>query len=536
MSTTPERSGGVDTILLVRLAAASVLLAVSLVLELSELLRTVLLAAAVVAAGYDIALKAVHSVQRKDFFAAPVVVLFVTAAALISGFFAETAAMVVLYQLGSALVAYSQERLQQSVLSNIGKSRTEIYEHMSAMIGDHEGALTAVASSLESAAGAVLRFGVVIAVLFAVLVPLMTGLTYRVSIHRALVMILVCNTGSVVASLSCVALTGMCSCAGKGIITERAEALEALADTEVAVFDKSGVFTDSSPEVVAVEPVRLDRDTFITFAAHAAYYSEQPFAQAVADLYGKDYKLELIGDFVDIAGAGVELSIGGAHVVFGKRILFAGREEELPPDSAGTGQVYYMTVAGKYVGRINVSSGMNPASENLVSDFRDEGVEKLVLLTEEGREESTVFAEEMRFTGLFSQCDTAAKLKCIRDIRSTASGNVVYIYANGVQMHTDADVDIRVSGRSKYADILVLPEYVDELPSALETAKKIKSISAINALITFAVKAVVITLALTGYCNLWLAVLLDSAAAVAAVFNSDKVSAGSHASVYKRKK
>lgn len=532
MSTTPERSGGVDTILLVRLAAASVLLAVSLVLELSELLRTVLLAAAVVAAGYDIALEAVRSVLRKDFFAAPVVVLFVTAAALISGFFAETAAMVVLYQLGSAIVAYSQERLCQSALSNIGKSRTEIYEHMSAMIG----ARTAVSSALESAAGAVLRFGIVIAVLFAVLVPLMTGLTYRVSIHRALVMILVCNTGSVVASLSCVALTGMCGCAGKGIITERAEALEALADTEVAVFDKSGVFTDSSPEVVAVEPVRLDRDTFITFAAHAAYYSEQPFAQAVADLYGKDYKLELIGDFVDIAGAGVELSIGGAHVVFGKRILFAGREEELPPDSAGTGQVYYMTVAGKYVGRINVSSGMNPASENLVSDFRDEGVEKLVLLTEEGREESTVFAEEMRFTGLFSQCDTAAKLKCIRDMRSAASGNVVYIYANGVQMHTDADVDIRVSGRSKYADILVLPEYVDELPSALETAKRIKSISAINALITFVVKAVVITLALTGYCNLWLAVLLDSAAAVAAVFNSDKVSAESHASVYKRKK
>ena len=71
MSTTPERSGGVDTILLVRLAAASVLLAVSLVLELSELLRTVLLAAAVVAAGYDIALEAVRSVLRKDFFAAP---------------------------------------------------------------------------------------------------------------------------------------------------------------------------------------------------------------------------------------------------------------------------------------------------------------------------------------------------------------------------------------------------------------------------------------------------------------------------------
>lgn len=535
MSTTPERNGGVDTILLVRLAAASVLLAVSLVLELSELLRTVLLAAAVAAAGYDIALKAVHSVQRKDFFAAPVVVLFVTAAALISGFFAETAAMVVLYQLGSALVAYSQERLRQSALSNIGKSRTEIYEHMAAMIDDHEDTRTDVSSALESAAGAVLRFGIVIAVLFALLVPLMTGLTYRVSIHRALVMILVCNTASVIASLSCVAMTGMCSCAGKGIITEKAKALEALADTEVAVFDKSGVFTDSSPEVVAVEPVRLDRDTFITLAAHATYYSEQPFAQAVADLYGKDYKLELIGDFVDIGGAGVELSIGGAHVVLGKRILFAGREEELPPDSS-TGQVYYMTVAGKYAGRINVSSGMNPASENLVSDFRDEGVEKLVLLTEEGREESTVFAEEMRFTGLFSQCDTAAKLKCIRDIRSAASGNVAYIYANGVQMHTDADVDIRVSGRSKYADILVLPEYVDELPSALETARKIKSISAINALITFTVKAVVITLALTGYCNLWLAVLLDSAAAVASVFNSDRVLAESHAGVYKHKK
>lgn len=523
MRTTPERNGGFDTILLVRLAAATVLFAASLVLELPGLLRILLPVAAIVIAGYDIALKALRSVQRKDFFAAPVIVLFVVLASVIMGFFAETAASTVLYRLGDALIAYSQKHLRQSALSRIGKSGA-VYDYISAVVDVPDNTRTDISLTLDSAAGGVLRFGIIIAVLFAILAPLMTSLTYLVSIHRALVMILVCNTGSVIASLPSVALAGLCAGAERGVLCGNAKALEALADTEVAVFDKSGIFSDSSPEIISLDPSRLDRDTFVTFAAHAVYYSEQPFAQAVGELYNNEYRLELITDFCDIPGMGVQLTVGGAQVVFGKRGLFAAKEAELPPERGVNGQVYYMTVAGKYVGSVNISSDDNPASEDLVRDFRDEGVEKLVLLTEEGREESTVFAEEMRFTGLFSQCDTASKLKCISDIKSAAFGKVIYIYANGVQTHTEADVDIRVSNKSKYADILVLPERIGELPSALKIARRIKAISSTNSVIAFIAKAVIIALSLTGYCSLWLAVLLDSAIAVATVFNSEKFS------------
>lgn len=521
MKTTPARNGAVDTILLVRLAAATMLFAVSLALELSGLLQILLLIAAIVIAGFDIALEAFRSVQSKDYFASPIIVLLVVIVSSILGFFSEIAVTVILYKLGKALADYSQKHLRQAVLSRVGKKGSAVYNYVSATADVAGNLQTDFSAALESASRSVLKFGMAIAVLFAILAPLMTSLTYTVSIHRALAMMLVCNCGSIVASLSSVALSGLCSSAERGAFASSAKVLEALADTEVAVFDKSGIFSDSFPEVISIETSKLDRDTFVTFAAHAAYYSEQPFAQAIADIYNKEYKLELISDFCDIPGIGVRLTIGGAQVIFGKRSLFVG-SYELPLESTGSGQDYYMTVAGKYVGFVNISSGNNPDSDNLVRDFRDKGVEKLVLLTEEGREESTAFAEEMRFTGLFSQCGTAEKLKCISGIKSAAFGKVMYIYANGVQTHTDADVDIRVNNRSKYADILVTPERISELPSVFDVAKKMKALSATNAIIAFVVKAIIITLSLTGYCSLWLAVLLDSAAAVATVFNSEK--------------
>lgn len=537
MKTTPEQSNDsvIDTVTLIRVIAASVLFAVSLVLKLPAYLQIILLAVAAITAGFDVAVSAFVSVQNREFFATPVIILVVTLSAFIAGFRIEGTALILLYQLGAVLLIYFQERARKAALSHINSRNTGIYEHLSYIINDKASTQTSIAAQLEHSAASVLKLGVVIGVLFAVIVPLVTGVSYSLSIHRALVIILVCNTGSIIASLSTVAGEGLCLCTEQGIVANNAESLSALADIELAVFDKSGVFCDGSPRIISVEPTRLDKANFITFAAHAVYYSEQPFAQAVGELYTKDYRLELIGNFIELPGFGVELSIGGAPVIFARRSYFEKRGVELPTESFEHGLAYYMTIAGQYVGRIILSAEFNSASENLVRDSREAGVGKCVLLTEDSLEESEEFADELNFNNLFSGCDTEAKLNTIEELTARSAGKVMYVYSKGIQTHSAADIDIRVGNKSKFADIIVFPEYISNLPAALGLAKRINAVTTANALIVFIVKALLIFLAITGYCNLWLAALIDSAAAIATVCTADRVSKESLLSIYKYK-
>lgn len=532
---TDSKGNSFDTLLLVRIMAASILFAVSLVLNMPAFLRIILLAVSAAAAGYDVALKAIDFVLNKDFFATPIVIIFVALVSFFIGCSTEGAALIILYQLGLMLISYAQEHMRQTAVEQLRHLDKSTIDHISGAIADNNATRTAIGSELEHSAGLVLKCAIAFAFVYAVVLPLFTSYSYTLSIHRALVIILVSTTGSIVASMPPTSALSMCISAGQGVIPGNVKSLEALSAVKTAVFDKSGVFSESTPRVISAQSSILDKDTFAAFAAHAVYYSDQPFARAVSALYNKDYKLEVISGFVDIPGSGVDLSIGGAHVTFAKRELFASRGVSVPAEMSELGQVYYMTVADKYVGKVTVSNGINTATQNLVAECKSAGVEKCILLTEDGRGESAAFAEEMQFTELFSQCDTADKLKCIRNIKDASDEKVMYVYSNGIQTHSAADIDVRVNAKARYADILLLPDYISNLPYALELSSRLKEVSTTNALIAFVIKAILIFFAIIGYCNIWLAIVIDMAAAIGTILNSSRVAKESVVSVYKYK-
>ena len=136
--------------------------------------------------------------------------------------------------------------------------------------------------------------------------------------------------------------------------------MESAADTTTALFDKAGIFTAETPRLISVQSDVLDSKTFMNFAAHAVYYSEQPIAKAISSMNDTEYRLDVISDFMDIPGCGVDLSVAGAHVTLGTRALFVSRGIDIPYDVSDDNHlVYYMTVADKYVGKLIFSDDFN---------------------------------------------------------------------------------------------------------------------------------------------------------------------------------
>ena len=516
-------SATLNNSLVIRLVIASVVFAISLIVTMPDFVTILLLVLAAGLAGYDIILKAVDAVESGNFFDTPVLVVLTAVLAFFIGFGIEGTALVLLYQIGMLLLGYAKDYTRKAALDLLKNQDEGTVAHMRETIADEEKTSMSIQQVLGSSAERVLKLAIVLAVVYAIAMPLVTSMSFSVSIHRALIMLLVASPFSVVASIPMAGAVGLCQTAKHGLAFNNAYALEAMADVSTAVFDKSGIFTEECPRIIAMHSDVLDYDTFLNFVAHAVYYSEQPIANAISAVFDRDYKLDVIKDFREIPGYGVELSIDGIGVLFATRELLEERGITVNDSPNDVGVTYYMVVADKPMGKVVISSDVNQDLESLVPDLKKVGISRCVLLSEDSKEAGQQFAEMMNFSEMYAQCDAEKKLRIISEITQKTKGAVLFVYSNGIEAHSDAAVDIRVSSRAKYADAVVIPDAVGNLPAAKKISRRVREICTENAVFAFVVKAVLIFLSIIGYCNLWLAIVFDFAAAIATVLNTIRV-------------
>ena len=184
-------------------------------------------------------------------------------------------------------------------------------------------------------------------------------------------------------------------------------------------------------------------------------------------------------------------------------------------------------IANRYIGKITVSNSTLDSAENLVADFKANGIEQCILISEDGREDTAAFASKFGFDDAYGELDIEKKLALIENVCSKTTGANMYLYSSGIESHSKADIDVRVSKAGKYADALVNPNSISTMPSAFSVAERIKTVATENAIFVFAVKALLVFLSINGWCNLWFAMFIDSAAVIFTLLNSIRVSSES---------
>lgn len=515
-------AGSPDMILIGRLILAAVLLILGAFVIKNQVVRVILLVLSAIASAFDLGLKAFDSVLEKDYFASPILVLFIAFVSFLIGYPTEGAAMLLLYQLSILVVEYARKRTRSAALELLNGENDEILDQAGEMFAaDDAGKLQMEADAFRGA-DLLLKIAMVIALLYIFLLPRLGDYTYSVAIHRALMIMMTAIPASVVIAMPYTALVGLCYGARNGILFRNGKVMEKTADTNVAVFDKAGIFASGAPELQSVHSDVLDRKTFMSFVAHAVYYSEQGFAKAIPALSEQDYKLEVISDFVDVPGCGVEVKIGGSPVILATDDYLTARGVAVP-EVEEEGEVFYLTVSGRYVGYLVFASQTNDIGLELLEGVRDLGVRETVLLTEDGAGESQKFADKLGFDEVFGECDTERKLQHIEDLNQGTRNHVMFLYSNGLEMHSAADVDVRFSQKTKFADVAIPPEKASALPFAMQLSRRMCQVAKENAIFVFAVKALMIFLSMLGLSSIWFVLFMDSAAVLATLLNAIRV-------------
>lgn len=533
MSQRPERArfavkaaekpaGTPDLIFIGRMVLAAILLLLGAFVIKNEVIKIILLVLSAVAAAYDMCLQAFDSVLDRNYFATPILLLFVAFVSFFVGFPEEGAAMLLLYQLGLLVIAYVEKRTRGSAMQLLTSQDPEFVERVTELFGKDDAGKLQMEPAVLRSADFILKIAMVFSLLYIFILRRLGDYTYSVCIHRALMILTAAIPASVVVAMPYTALVGLCYSARHGVLFHDGKTMEKTADVNVVAFDKAGIFSSSAPELQSYHSDILDEHTFMSFVAHAVYYSEQPFAKAIPALGDEDYRLDVISDFVDVPGCGVELKIGGSPVILAKANYLAARGTQVP-ETEENGELFYLVVGGRYVGYLNIASQVNENGSELLEGIRETGMRELVLLTEDGAGESRRMAEDLGFDEVYGECDNERKLKHIEDLNQGTRNHVMFLYANGVEAHSAADVDVRLSKKAKYADVVVAPEEANELPFAIQVSRRMCQVAKVNAIFVFAIKALMVFLSMIGFSSIWFVMFMDIAAVLATLLNAIRV-------------
>src|SRR5207302_4717456 len=185
---------------------------------------------------------------------------------------------------------------------------------------------------------------------------------------------------------------GVGRAARAGVLFRSATVLEAAAQVDTVVCDKTGTLTEGRPSVTdIVAAAGVEEAEILRLAAAADGESEHPLATAVvAAAKLRALVVDPPSHFEAVPGQGVQATVGGRTVLVGNGKLLErngvtpGLEREAEGLRAEAKTALYVAVDGRTIGLIAVADRIRPNAKSAVAALHDLGVRVLVL-TGDGR-------------------------------------------------------------------------------------------------------------------------------------------------------
>ena len=511
-----------NRLLILRLAAASVLFSYVLIRTPEDWLKVVLLVAASLIAGYDCLIQAARALMNRYFTSESLIVSFVAVLSFVIGFGEEGTALMILYPALKLLIDAEEENVLNQALKLLDRRGEDYTAAVTDKIRRQGAADLRIAAVIEDSVSMALHAGLLIALVYALILPLFFHYNIRISVHRAITVMLVCTPFTLLAAMPSLARVSMIYAASKGTVFERAADLELMDGTKTVIMEKSCFAKDEEQRILDYQSTSLDDNTFFMLISHLAALSDQSFSQAILRESESEIREGLISDFEEAPG-GIEGNVMGSRVILGTASYLSNKNITAPEEPQEKGICFHLYAAGRYGGYLILSESIQTDIGDIIHELRVNGVNRCVLICEESEEEISKYSINSKFDDVLTGISAENRLNAVNEICSSDNKKKIYFTRDDEEQRSDAELEIRIGKNLGDADALTCEEDYASIPSLFSLSHRIKEIAAENAIIAFGMKALIIFFSLIGYCNLWMAVLADTAAAVITILNTNRV-------------
>ncbi len=361
-----------------------------------------------------------------------------------------------------------------------------------------------------------------LAILMALLPPIFRLMSWSDAVYSALNFLVISCPCALVISVPMAFFGGIGGAASKGILFKGGNVFSPLARADSFAFDKTGTLTTASFKVSQVITAPgVDADTLVFLAASAEYGSNHPLSECVKS-YAKTTVIPT--EYKEIAGRGVEANVDGKCVLVGNKDLL--REAGISlPENIGSASLL-VAQDGEYIGQIIVIDDIKTEAEAAISNLKKLGIRRVAMLSGDRSDNAERVGRELGITEIHAELLPEKKYEKLSEIIASSSA-AVYVGdgINDAPAIVSADVGIAMGAIGsdsaiEAADVVIMSDSLDRLPTAVKIARKTVRIAKMNIVFALAVKGAILALSAIGFANMWLAVFADVGVAVIAILNA----------------
>jgi Cd2+/Zn2+-exporting ATPase/Cu+-exporting ATPase len=296
--------------------------------------------------------------------------------------------------------------------------------------------------------------------------------------------------------------------AKRGLLIKGGKYIEALAQADMVLLDKTGTVTVGRPRVMDVIALHeVPEEEILALAASAERDSEHPLAEAVrvaAD--EKDLTLSEPQDFEAVPGMGVRAQVKGATVSVGRRSFVQipeGLEAPRRLESEGK-TLLYLTRNQVLLGIIAVADELRPDILGALDELHALGIQHIEMLTGDNQRTASVIAAEL---GLEYRAELLPedKINIVKGYQD--QGHTVMMIGDGVNdAPALAQADIGLAMGAAGTDIAIEAAHISLMredwalvPEGIRTARRTMRVVKMNLGFTALYNVIGLTLAALGF-------------------------------------
>ncbi|MDK6808923.1 heavy metal translocating P-type ATPase [Ligilactobacillus agilis] len=370
---------------------------------------------------------------------------------------------------------------------------------------------------------------VLLALVLALLGPLVSGGPFQTWLYRACVFLVISCPCALVISIPLGFFGGIGAASRAGVLIKGSNYLEALTKVTTIVYDKTGTLTEGKFKVSQVLPVEPDQaEKLITLAALAEKDSPHPVAQAIVANFPGNIAIYKVDQVEQLVGLGVKALYEGHTIFLGNARLMEKQKIAYQVVAAPQATVCYLAYDGVYLGAILVADELKKTTKQALANLKKLGIKQQLMLTGDNQQVATKVASELGIavkSELLPQAKVAEVAKLKEQLSPTEKLAFVGDGLNDTPVLKQADIGIAMGALGsdaaiEAADIVLMNDELLTLTQAILIARKTKRIVWENISFALIIKALFLLLGLFGLTTMWVAVFADVGVTLLAVANA----------------
>ena len=369
-----------------------------------------------------------------------------------------------------------------------------------------------------------------LAVLVAILPPLLAGQPWDTWIYRGLALLLIGCPCALVISVPASIASSLSAGARRGLLMKGGAVIEATATTAIVAFDKTGTLTVGRPKVTDVVALGRDEAAVLALAAGVETGSAHPLAEAVlAEAAARGVAAVPASGARVLPGRGVEARIDGGLAFVGSPRHAA---EQGLVDAAARARIEALEADGKTVavvfearevlGLIALRDEPREDAAAAMAALKKLGVGAVMLTGDNARTAAAIAGG----LGMDAEAELLPddKVAAIRRLSGTGGLMMVGDGINDAPALATATVGIAMGSGTdvalETADGALLRNRVTDVAALIRLARATMANIRQNITVALGLKAVFLVTTVLGITGLWIAILADTGATVLVTLNA----------------